>query len=1474
MYGVVNHAVPVIIPNFTGRVEEVEEIRKQFIQGGQDCVVLSGEGGVGKTETALKYIQQHREQIHGNNVVWINASDQSNLLSAFQSFATNIDLSVGNRPADIVSGCYNFFAGNKENALFVFDNADDDTVNQIIMSDYLPAMGYQYIKILITSRSLVWNDWGHNVYPIDTFSIEVATAFIENELRDTNIDTELIPTLVEQLSCLPLALQQCTAYIRKNKVSIQRYLHLLEEDFAHLMCKELPRYGNSFLKVCQVTVDSLDEDSLSREILYIIAVLESSSIKKNLLTYLPNVSDTDVIEAISDISYRCLIKFEGDVLKMHSLTRTVLRRLLEEKSLARRYIQISVKLLEFAMGKEREHNRHYEFGDDWLQHIKIIVNECKEEHALLLIPLLEYTEKIVAALENKELFTDAYVLLSTFREKIEWNEQSKEFLQNIDIFILFTLMKLERYEDAKIHFRLMNPEITEDDLNISSTIIDIDSLCDEVEINLGTYKWETFRFYCEDNISWVTYDSHDFRSWYTTMYVNKNSAELKLLINLQLLEQMMHRGKHLHAYKTFDTMKDDFINYYGPEHRITLYIRGLIAECVYRKEQYDIAVIEFNNLHILCTKVLGPEHWLVYYTKRMYSLSLHYDGKHDEAKDELNDLYHQQLLTLGNRHRDTLTTENDLVMCWQKMMQLQKQRGGGDDSLAASQADEDTDFYDINLIDIDPHDEETMSIKLQCQMLFAREEYELARDQFQRFYKFQVRSLGKTHYDTLNIQDKYIKCLEISKQFDLAQKELQDLHDHQYREFGAYHTKTLSTKLRQCKLLCDKVDHASADNQIVKIYNSYSEAFGPYHDKSLKIKLQQCESLCNRGKGKLADEELNILYEGCKNVFGELHETTLSIKFHQCKNLFKQRMYKSARDELNKLRQLQIQHLGAIHDDTLQTQDWYMNCLRVLNQVILRENEMEHLYVLQTKLFGAFHTKTLETKFEKCQSLCERGEYNVGLDELEKLYESCENVYGEVHKKTLLIKFQQCKRLYEQQDYKSAAEELQHLLKVQGELLGETDYDYFESHRLYMQCLDKLNDFNTREQELERMYNIRKKAFGAYNRTTLNTKFQQCESLYKRGEYKSADDELKRIHEGCRNAFSEHHEKSLYIKFKQFEYLDKRGEHELVDDELLKLYDGCKSASGEFSEETLDIKFEQCAYLYKRGEYEVARTEVKKISDSFINTFGESHEQTFSIKIRLWNFYMNQYDFVSCCAELQQLLQLQVKHFGETHRDTLFTHRMYISFLQVINEHKILEKELDRMYNVYTKVHGAFHEQTLSTKFEYCESLYERGEHKLADDEMKILYDDHSREYGDVHVKTLAIKFQRCKYLYEQEYYESVRKELNSLRNIQDRHLGATHDDTFATHELYVKCLIEEKQFSMAENELHELYDLKCEVMGTFHSKTIDIFDLYYDLYREWKPQVLLDKLQKTYQKYIETLGENNNNIYYIPIENYSTFSR
>src|SRR4051812_42664038 len=139
-------------PHFTGR-DRVLELLARALDGNEAeprKQLLHGVGGVGKTQVALEYAYQHREEY---DVVWWLPAQEESALGV--GYATMVRTLGGNPPNDATPDELRAeLEGRLEHAgrwLLIFDNAHDaDSVRA-----YLPSIGEQG-AIVITSRNPNW----------------------------------------------------------------------------------------------------------------------------------------------------------------------------------------------------------------------------------------------------------------------------------------------------------------------------------------------------------------------------------------------------------------------------------------------------------------------------------------------------------------------------------------------------------------------------------------------------------------------------------------------------------------------------------------------------------------------------------------------------------------------------------------------------------------------------------------------------------------------------------------------------------------------------------------------------------------------------------------------------------------------------------------------------------------------------------------------------------------------------------------------------------------------------------------------------------------------------------------------------------------------------------------------------------------------------------------------------------------------
>jgi len=154
--------------NFTGRVAELEALRTNLIGGSRPhppAQVISGMGGIGKTEIATEYIHRHRDEYE--IIWWIRAEHHDRVRDALVSLGQRLELRLAatgsGRDRTIAAVLRALESGVQPDWLLVFDNA----AQPLDLQRYLPTCppgGH----IIITSRLQNWPGY------IEADSIEVS----------------------------------------------------------------------------------------------------------------------------------------------------------------------------------------------------------------------------------------------------------------------------------------------------------------------------------------------------------------------------------------------------------------------------------------------------------------------------------------------------------------------------------------------------------------------------------------------------------------------------------------------------------------------------------------------------------------------------------------------------------------------------------------------------------------------------------------------------------------------------------------------------------------------------------------------------------------------------------------------------------------------------------------------------------------------------------------------------------------------------------------------------------------------------------------------------------------------------------------------------------------------------------------------------------------------------------------------------
>ncbi|XP_077284476.1 uncharacterized protein LOC143910016 [Arctopsyche grandis] len=330
---------------FIGRQEYLENIHKFLTEDKKNstkshAVSITGVGGVGKTELALKYAKDYIN--YYNSIVFINSEKRESIERSFISLAKLLCIPVIDEKNQtqqdlyiqvIVKNIYRYFDDTK--LLIIFDNVQDFcVVNSFIHIS-------KNISILITSHNRDWNlDEGREIESIllERFRDDEALDFAKNFLR--NEEENDVKTLIEILESLPLAMKQALGYIEKEnkinrleKITVKKYLELYEKENQLLIDKHDNLMDDVYNKIvaitCTITIKKIEENmhygQLALKIFHIMAYLSPEKIDiKELFSDLVE-NDKEMWEAVKLLQDYSMIHLYKGFVHIHRIVQKVIR---------------------------------------------------------------------------------------------------------------------------------------------------------------------------------------------------------------------------------------------------------------------------------------------------------------------------------------------------------------------------------------------------------------------------------------------------------------------------------------------------------------------------------------------------------------------------------------------------------------------------------------------------------------------------------------------------------------------------------------------------------------------------------------------------------------------------------------------------------------------------------------------------------------------------------------------------------------------------------------------------------------------------------------------------------------------------------------------------------------------------------------------------------------------------------------------
>ncbi|XP_053406877.1 uncharacterized protein LOC128559416 [Mercenaria mercenaria] len=260
------------ISTFVGRTEELEQIKQEFFKRSNDChmQVVCGLGGIGKTTLSVEYAWNFQTYYPGG-VFWMSAETNDALEDSLHKIALDT-YNVGNDAKESMRKTISWMSKLQQRWLLVIDNLDMEEIRGNVKELVLGTWRHHSRgHIIISSRREATNaEEEFHVKMKDCITLSVLTTheslkFMAARTGIKEVNDESALCLVEELGCLPLALEQAAAHIKALSCTYKEYLDKFMQLRLQLLKNSRPLFDISKERETIRTTWQLNFDYISKQ---------------------------------------------------------------------------------------------------------------------------------------------------------------------------------------------------------------------------------------------------------------------------------------------------------------------------------------------------------------------------------------------------------------------------------------------------------------------------------------------------------------------------------------------------------------------------------------------------------------------------------------------------------------------------------------------------------------------------------------------------------------------------------------------------------------------------------------------------------------------------------------------------------------------------------------------------------------------------------------------------------------------------------------------------------------------------------------------------------------------------------------------------------------------------------------------------------------------------------------------------------
>ncbi|GLW24335.1 ATP-binding protein [Microbispora amethystogenes] len=826
-------------PRFMGRDDTLADLYRALRAGRPTSAVqvITGLGGLGKTQVAVEYASRHG--VAYDLVWWVRAEDPTALRGDYVELATELGLPF--EQDDQAIAALRQSLRRRKNWLLIFDNAEDP-------DELLPLLPERHAgHVLITSRR---SEWPHAEFRrLDVLSIPAAVEYLRRWGGVSTADTAR--NLAEALGCLPLALAQAASVIADGMAATD-YLSQLQKQSPELFIKGRSGNGNhqeTIASTWRVSFDRLaDQSSAAVALFRLAAFLGAEAIPLDRIVPVPGMP-AELAEALTDPFRRTeatqalreysLAKTGDGLMSIHRMVQAVTRtELAADES---RWAGLALATMSTAFPNEVRDPVSWPTCETMLAHALSSAQHARRLRVDITdtIDLLDRVARYLLARGRSD--HAAVVLEDALTSAKQLPSDTLEYLRCRNTQGLLLLNRGDHYGARQAQEEVYQARIRQLGEN------DVDTLRagrDLVEALYRLGQWaqatqlqnrlvEAFTAVLgADNLETVTASAYQATLLHSAgQYRQARMLEERVLEarrrllgdeHLDTLMAIANLGATLHAQGEYDRARalaeevlDARRRLLGDEHPHTLNAIANLGAALHAQGEYDRARALAEQVLDARRRLLGDEHPETLNAVVGLGAALHAQGEYDRARALAEQVLDARRRLLGDEHPEALTAIANLATTL---------RSQGEYDRARALAEEVLDARSRILGDEHPHT--LNAIANLGATLHAQGEYDRARALAEQVLDARRRLLGDEHPHTLSAIVSLGAALHAQGEYDRARASAEQVLDARRRILGDEHPETFMAIANLATALHAQGETAKAHSLLYDALTASQRAYG------------------------------------------------------------------------------------------------------------------------------------------------------------------------------------------------------------------------------------------------------------------------------------------------------------------------------------------------------------------------------------------------------------------------------------------------------------------------------------------------------------------------------------------------------------------------------------------------------------------------------------------------------------------------